>query len=259
MTKINNTKKRTTLFVSVAQKTLERALRDNNTDQKWIEVLSNWSQQKCHVCQDPLEITSFKRTGSGAKWEFKCGHVHNVISLEECTEIGKGYRIASLRSTTNGKQKVNARIGGTQISKENREITIIKLLCHHTKPSLEKFFNDVQDSPIDVIAQDASKKTEYFQVTKLYDETFWRKLRIDKNVDKIVSDIASLVESAINRKACFDTASKKEIILVIDTWPGVMRKVVQKAANLPIINQAGFKEIWLAGSIPETPFKLYPL
>jgi hypothetical protein len=259
MAKLDNTKRRTASYISIARKTLKHVLQNDNTDRKWIEILSYWSQGKCHACQAPLEIASFKKTGSGAEWKFKCGHAHNVISLEECTEIGEGYGASSLRTITDGKQEVNVRIAGTRLSKENREIAIVKMLCHYTKPSLKKFFNGVQDSPIDVIAQDASKKTEYFQVTKLYDETFWRELGKDKNVNKIVADISSLTESAIGRKTRFDTTSKKEIILVIDTWPGVIKEIAQKAVGLPIITQAGFKEIWLAGSIPETTFRLFPL
>jgi len=253
----NAQKKRTASYISVAQKTLKHMLQNKNTDSKWIEILSYWSQGKCHACQAPLEIASFKKTGSGAEWKFKCGHAHNVISLEECTEIGEGYAASSLRPTTNSRQKVSVRIAGTRLSKENREIAIVKMLCHYTRPSFKKFFNDVQNSPVDVIAQNNSE-TEYFQVTNLYDEAFWRKLGKDKNVNKILSDINSLVENAIKRKTHFDTVSKKGIILVIDTWPGVMKKIAQKAANMPIIAQAGFKEIWLAGSIPETTFKLYP-
>lgn len=150
MTKLNGTKRRTAFYISVARKTLKHVLQNSNTDQKWIEILSYWSQGKCHACQAPLEIASFKKTGSGAEWRFKCGHVHNVISLEECTETGEGYGAFSLKPTTDGKQEVNVRIADTRLSKENREIAIVKMLCHYTKPSLKKFSNDVQGSPVDV-------------------------------------------------------------------------------------------------------------
>jgi len=247
--------KETASFVKAARLTLDKALRDGCTNEGYLSLLRTWSEQKC--CGALLEIVSIERTSNGVKRVFKCGHSHTAISLEEASNIGEGISYSKLEMV-DGKQKVGATVDGTRMPKEIREIAVVKLLCHHFKPHLEKFSNDIQDSPVDVIAENSSGLIENFQVTKLYDEQFWRDLSKEKTADRVLPEIESLVGDAIKRKVNFDKGSKTNIILAIDAWPGVMRELAEKMASLPVVRSSNFKEIWIAGSIPEMTFKIYP-
>lgn len=249
---------KTRQFKEAAKRTIG-ILEKQNADKKLIQGYKDWAEGKCHTCDESLEIVSFTKTGSGAKWQFRCGHSLHIISLEEATKLEEGYEVSEMGITATTEQSTVARLAGIQMSKENRELAVVKLLCNYEKPELVNFKNDVQYSPIDVIGSTSDGRYEFFQVTKLYDESFWHKLGKNKNVNTILTDISSLIQSAIVRKISYDTGAKRKITLVIDTWPGVMSELAQRATNLSVIVDAGFKEIWLAGSLPETTFKLFPL
>lgn len=250
-------KKATDLFVNASRSALQRLPKDGTVDKKWIEMLEMWSNNKC-FCGKSLEIISIKKTENGMTRFFKCGHAHTAISLKETVKLGEGFSASSLGQMPNGEQKISVRISGAQISKENGEIAVVKTLCHYFRSHLKTFVNDKQDSPIDVIAKDESGNQEYFQVTKLYDESFWRELSNQKRVDRIIPEITSLIKNAIERKKNFDTKSKESIILLIDAWPGAIEDFAKEVANLPILSLAKFKEVWIVGSVPETTFKIYP-
>lgn len=248
--------KETTAFINGARIMLQKALLDKNANEGYLRLLSEWSKGIC--CGKPLEIISVEKTGSGVRRILRCGHTHSAISMEEAVNLGEGFNATRLNITSSGEQQVKAQIVGGRVSKENREIEVVKLLCHYFKPHFEKFSNDIQDSPVDVITEDSSGSVEHFQVTKLYDESFWRELSKERAVDKVLPEVTSLVQAAVARKNAFDTNSKTKTILVIDAWPGVMQEFAEQVVDLPVLTSAGFKEIWIAGSIPEMTFRLYP-
>ena len=248
---------KTRRFTEAAKKTIG-IIERQYADEKLINGYKRWAEGKCHTCDEPLEIASFTKTGSGARWQFKCGHALHVISLEESIKLEEGYEVSKMGFGANGEQSTSARLAGVNMSKENRELAVVKLLCNYEKPELANFENDIQDSPVDVIGKDSAGQSNFFQVTKLYDKSFWRELGKNKSAEKILVDISALIENAITRKTSYDREVKGELILVIDTWPGVMPELAGRAMNLPVLTSSGFKEIWLAGSLPETTFKLYP-
>lgn len=248
---------KTKVFLDGAQTMLKKVLQDQNTDKGWLKMLQAWSNGMC-FCHNILEVTAFEKTGSGARWVLKCGHVYNIISLEETVNLKEGYSVSSIGKTASGEQDIKARVGGVVESKENREISVIKLLCHNFKPKLTQFANDIQNSPVDVIAKTKHGEVENFQVTRLQDSSFWKELNKEKEVERITSEISPLIELAVTRKVNFDSNSKGEIILVIDAWPGVTEDFANEAKSLRIVKSAGFKEIWLAGSVKELTFKIYP-
>jgi hypothetical protein len=243
--------------MKASRQTLEKVLRDGNADKQWLQILAALANGKCR-CGARLDVVAVEKSGSGVRRILRCGDTYTAISLDGVVNVGEGFEASSLGTTPEGAQDTSARIGGTQSSKEAREITVVKLLCHYFKPHFSEFSNDIQNSPVDVIAKSPQGEIEYFQVTKLYEQSFWREIATKKSIERVTADVSGLVEDAIVRKQYFDQNTKHRIILVIDAWPGVMRALVEKTMKLPILSSSGFKEIWMMGSVPELSFQLFP-
>lgn len=249
-------KEKTLFFINLLKSLLKKGPKNGKFDETWIKLLEEYSSGKC-PCGDILEVVSFQKTGSGARWSFKCGHSYNVISLAETVNLKTGYSAAALRKLDDNSQKVSARIGGNEMKKENREIAVVKSLCNYYKPSLTKFYSDEQDSPIDVIAE-GTGELENFQVTRLYDKNFWNELYTSNQIDLIVSEMDNLLKNSIKRKEIFDQISKAQINLVIDAWPGVLPGLAEIISKIEIVRKSGFKEVWIAGLTAEMTYRIFP-
>lgn len=224
------------------------------------KVYSDWANGYCGLCKKKLEVIDFHKTGSGAEHILRCGHKLTVISLkDEAENLKMGSSYSSIGIEQSGKLDIHVEMSGSEVSKEVQEISVTKLFCHYMYPKFDSFRNDEQDSPIDVIAEARSgADKEYFQVTKLNDSDFWKKLNTNKKVDVVMFEIENLVKNAIERKALFDKHIKQKIILLIDARPGVIPSVGKEIKdNLSdLLENSGFKEIWLAGSTLEITYRL---
>ncbi len=251
---------RTKRFIEATNQTLKAMERNNDTNSPIYKVYSDWANGWCGLCDKKLEIIEFRKTGSGTEHVLRCGHRLTAISLEdEVDHLPEGSSYSRVGVEETGKLDVHVEHSGIDANKEAQEISVTKLFCHYFYPEFNVFMNDKQDSPYDVIAEikDFDKK-EFFQVTKLNDKDFWKKLNSSRQVDTVLGDVENLVRDAINRKINFDQKEKSRIILLIDARPGVIdsigREIQSKLAQL--LSIAGFKEIWLTGATKEITFKL---
>ncbi len=252
--------KHTERFVEGAKKILEKA--PASSDPKWIEYLTLSSQQLCGVCRAPLDVARFESNKGGARYIFVCGHSHVVISLEETIGLSEGFKAASLGvGEAVGQQKTQARIGGESLTKEGEELARTKIFAFYFRKELTKFYNDKQDSPIDVIAESENGAVkESFQVTKLYNEEFWKELNTKNAANLITDRVIVLIKDAIDRKKNLDSKQREKIILLIDTWPGILPEFAERGKEIleKLLNDANFKEVWLIGSLKEQMFKIWP-
>jgi len=234
--------------------------RNGDTDSPTYKVYSDWANGWCGLCNKKLEVIEFRKTGSGVEHVLRCGHRLTVISLEdEVDHMPEGSSYSQVGVEKSGKLDIHVEHSGTDADKEAQEISVTKLFCHYIYPEFDVFRNDKQDSPYDVIAEIKSTgKKEFFQITKLNDKDFWKRLNSNRKVDVVLIDIENLVREAINRKINFDQNEKSRIILLIDARPGVVDSVGEeiKSKLTYLLQNTGFKEIWLAGATEEIIFKL---
>lgn len=251
---------RTSRFIEATKQTIKVMARNGDTDSPTYKVYSDWANGWCGLCNKKLEVLEFRKTGSGAEYILKCGHRLTVISLEdEVSSLPEGSSYSRVGLQESGSLDIHVEHSGTDSNKEAQEISVTKLFCHYMHPEFDIFRNDKQYSPYDVIAEISSThEKKFFQITKLNDKNFWKKLNSDRKVDAVLADIEGLVRDAINRKINFDTNEKQKIILLIDARPGVIDSIGKEIQSglVNLLQNAGFKEIWLAGATKEITFKL---
>ena len=251
----------TASFIKSIQQTLKAMEECGDTNSPIYKVYSDWANGWCGLCNKKLEVIEFRETGSGAEHILKCGHRLTAISLNnEVNKLKEGGGFSCVGVEQSGKLDIQVERSGFDMNKEAQEISVTKLFCHHFYPEFDTFRNDDQYSPYDVVAEVKSNRNkEYFQVTKLNDQDFWKKLNSDKRVDVVLHNIEKLVKDAIKRKINFDAKEKKKIILLIDANPGVINSVGEelkdKLSNL--LKSAGFKQIWLSGRTKEITYRLH--
>ncbi len=251
---------RTSRFIEATKQTLKIMEKNGDINSPTYKVYSGWANGWCGLCNIKLEVLEFRKTGSGAEHILKCGHSLTVISLEdEVSSLSEGSSYSRVGLQESGDLDIHVEHSGSDLNKEAQEISITKLFCHYIYPEFDFFINDKQDSPYDVIAEiSRTHKKEFFQITKLNDKDFWKRLNLNRKVDAVLSDIEKLVSEAINRKINFDPNEKCKIILLIDARPGVIesigKEIQLKLANL--LQNSGFKEVWLTGATREITFRL---
>lgn len=251
---------RTSKFIEAIKQTLKIMERNGDAKSPTYKVYSDWANGWCGLCNKKLDVVEFRKTGSGSEYVLRCGHRLTAISLEdEVSHLREGSSYSRVGVDEMGKLGLHVEHSGSDPDKEAQEISVTKLFCHYIYPEFNTFRNDKQDSPYDVIAEiKGTDKKEFFQVTKLNDGDFWKKLNSSRNVDTVLGDIEGLVRNAINRKINFDKKEKSRIILLIDARPGVIDSVGKEIQSklVQLLSNAGFKEIWLAGATKEIVFKL---
>ncbi len=251
---------KTLRFIEAIKQTLKVMEINGDTNSPIYKVYSDWANGRCGLCNKNLEVIEFSKTGSGAEYILRCGHRLTAISLEdEVDHLSEGSSYSRLGVADAGKLDIYVEHSGTDANKEAQEISVTKLFCHYIYPELNVFMNDKQDSPYDVIAKiKGTDRREFFQVTKLNDRDFWKKLNSSRKIDTVLGDIEGLVTNAINRKINFDPNEKSKIILLIDATPGVVDSIGKEIQSklIQLLQSAGFKEIWLVGATKEIIFRL---
>lgn len=216
----------------------------------------------CSNCETPSPIKSIERLENGQRISFECGHADIALIFKENITPKVAFRLATVSNLAEKfgdlLQGVSARIGGYKVTKESEEKNVVMRLCKKAKPNFSHFQNDVQDSATDVIATNHSE-IECFQVTKLYEERFWKKLIPSGRVDFITKNILKLIEESVLRKSKYDKQETKKLILAIDTWPGIRSEYLEQIHKLlqPIFAESGYKEIWLVGETDEMIVRIH--
>lgn len=186
--------------------------------------------------------------------------VNDTISLDDGLEIG-GYGCGQ-----DGSQKIGGRRTNwseNKTTKEVDEIDVARRFSSLTVNGLTKFEKHSQNSDVDVCGMSDNKQiVENFQITRLWDEQFWKELNAGA-VDKELSleKIAELILLAVKRKGenKYTHSRRKIIILLIDTNPvAVIPELIDKIKNClgTRVSYFGFKSVWLVGTNKEHIFKL---
>lgn len=244
-------------FIELAKQTLQMMKKNGEENSSVYKVYAAWASGYC-LCGRKIVIIDFCKTGSGVGWRLQCGHGPTVISLQdEVPRLPHGSSYSRVGVGSMGGLSVHVEKVGKGPDKEGEEISVAKLFCHHFYPLFDKFKNDKQDSPYDVIAESKEGKWEYFQVTKLENQNFWKELNTNKKIDTILLHIEDLVSEAIERKSKYDSTEKQKIILLIDVNPGILKSVGAeiKTKLADMLLESGFKEIWLTGATPELTYR----
>ncbi len=222
----------------------------------YLRHLQRKASGHCSNCETPSSIKSIEKIENGRRISFECGHGDIALNFKENVALKDAFRLATVGAVAENfghlLQKVSARIGGFKSPKESEEKNVVMRLCKKAKSNLNHFENDVQDSATDIIASNGSE-IECFQVTKLYEEQFWKKLMASGHVDFITKSILKLIEESVLRKSKYDKEETKKLILVIDTWPGIHHKYLEQIHNQgrSLFAESGYKEIWLVGETDE--------
>lgn len=250
---------RTSKFIRSA-KSLVKSIKEGKGSPEFLGMFVPFSKGRCFKCDERLQIVDSKKTGSGTEYQFQCGHVIVITSLPEVTNGGSGYSNSRVGINEDGDHDIQIIRGGTSYHKTADEISVAKTFGHNFFPELDFFKNDIENSPVDVIAE--SKKNhivEYFQITRLGDEKFWAELSRNNEVRRVLPEIAILVEKAILRKSKYDLQERKKIILLIDAKPGVMKEIADEVKDKlrASLESSGFKQIWIAGAIKQLTHKIY--
>lgn len=219
-----------------------------------------FSKGRCFACGERLRLIDTIKSGSGIEYQFECGHVIIVTGLPEVKNGSHGHSYSRVGTNKEGIHDVHIRRRGTNTGKDEDEITVAKTFSHNFFPEFTNFEKDIQSSSVDVIAQsDKGHEVELFQITKLSDETFWAELSRNNQVTKVMPEITLLVEKAIQKKLKYESKDRKKIILLIDARPGVMKCIADeiKTKLTSLAETAGFKQIWLVGSIKNLTHQIY--
>lgn len=243
-------------FTSNAFESLKKALA-TSSDEEYIKTLVAWSQGMCW-CGQNLRIAYYKKKNNYTEYKFACGHGYKILQIQENINVTDNWELTSLGQDEFGNQKVSARVYGKVKNKTSEEVLLVKKFVQSQGTDLSRFRNDVIDSPIDVIAEteDGSRK-EFYQITNLYETSFWKELHTTGAVDLVANTMEPAIRAALERKKNFDKQESKKIILLINTWPGILNDYAWKAKEKLnyLLQYTGFKEIWLVG---QNNIKIWP-
>jgi hypothetical protein len=175
-----------------------------------------------------------------------------------------GLQIGAYGPRAGGILTIAARRVNWNPRKAEDELDVARRFCSLTRNGLTEFDQPEENSPTDVDAKSADgKRHDRLQITVLYDETFWQKLKTTKTADAQLTsqDIVNLIEKAVKRKLNYAPSVRRDTMLLIDLNPaGILAQFVDdaKATLTQLFSAAAFKEIWLVGSTEQQVFKLWP-
>jgi hypothetical protein len=241
-------------FIKKSQN-LVRLIEEGKVSKHFLDMHKPFSEGLCFACRKKLKVIKIIKTGSGIEYKFQCGHSLNIISLEEIKDGGSGFSNSRVGINSEGMHDVKIIRGGTKSSKIEDEMSVAKMFCHQHRPELSIFKNDIENSPYDIIGESKNKTIfEYFQITKLENQNFWKELSEKNIVDTILPNIEELVKNAIERKMKYSQEERNRIILLIDASPGVMKEIASQIKTK--IANSKFKEIWLVGKTAELTHRI---
>lgn len=247
---IKDRKDKTERLIKIAQGMLKSTNRPLKKD-----LMFYIAHGVCIRCKKRLYVVQWEHSEERSKIKLACGC---EILMHQIGEPHSGKRKnddASIYSKI-GKNEIFSMYDGKKLIKENDEIAITHMFLAAAYPKFGKVkLYDEQNSPIDTIAYHNNEKL-FIQVTKLLESGFWQMLNIKGKADindLSISKIIKLIEKAINRKLNVDSEQKKQIILLISSWPGIheihFSMIKEKLKKLSA--DSGYKEIWIVGAIPE--------
>lgn len=254
-------------FIETAKEDLKRHFANPWLDPTALQQRLARLEGKCGACGKALSVTEAERGEHFAAFKFAGGHTVFLEEGQESISIDIDFAGAAVGITPDGKQSIQAGTSGEKQGIKEQEMEVTRRFASWFRPELTKFHKerkngkDEEDSPVDIIGESADRTCrELFQLTRLYGTDFWRTLNTTSTADLLTGGIVSLVEQAIERKIHFDPKQKRQIILLIDVWPGVAAKFVAqiKAQLAELLNTCGFKEVWLVGLTKEQSFRLWP-
>jgi hypothetical protein len=238
-------------FIVKSKSDLINVMNSNSPGKDYVNALERWSQGICNNCDEILEIVSFSENESGCRYKFKCGHGLNTIMIKEEIKITDSMSLASLGLDEEYNQKISARFSGERPNKLSNEILVSKRFAEAEHRPFTDFQNDEEYSSTDVIATNPDgSEVELYQVTKLYDETFWKDLYSTGAAEYKIPSIEQLIKNVLIRKN-FDKKQSSKTILLIDAWPDVhpsMTDNIEESLH-DYFDESNFKEIWLVARI----------
>ena len=246
-------------FIEMNKRFVHDKERISNFPPKAIEMYEKFAEGRC-FCGKKIFVSNLIKTGGGTDWIFQCGHKLTVIGLGEVGQSSvPGDRFYRSELAVVKQSEVKAQASGERPKKEESELAVVKLLCHMYKKHLHKFILPETDSHIDVIGEDSDGTKEYFQVTQLYDSTFWHQLGKGGESSIVLRERATaLIIDAINRKMTYPQELRNELILVIDSGVGIQQPDITIDKIEILKRKELFKEIWLVGRMKNFTLRLYP-
>lgn len=250
---------RSSKFIRTAKRVV-KGIQEGKVGAEFLDMFGPFSEGLCFWCRESLRIVNTIQSGSGTEYQFRCGHAIILTGMPEIKNGSRGSSYSRVGENEDGHHHILVNKRMTSMDQEEDEISLAKTISHNFFPRLSNFKKDIQSSPVDVIAEsDERTITEFFQITKLSDEQLWTELNRNKQIDRVMPEISKSVEAAIKKKQKYESKERNKIILLIDSRPGIVKKIADEIAVglSPLTNTAGFKEIWLAGSIRELTHRIY--
>ena len=258
MDSIENTKK----FIDLARKMYEFD-KDNPTAEKdWLTILLGFSNGVCEMCQKSLIVKDVQINFQGTKYYFECGHMYGLMKVDDKTSKVRDPNLSFNRvsiALNPDAPNIKATHFGPKIKTEHSELEIARKFVEIAYPEYQNIKkNSEESSLVDIIAiNDTTEEFLLMQVTKLYPTDFWKKLHTINKVETR-QEVKPLILKSIERKFNFDQEEKKRVILLIDSWPGFDKATLGNLSDefrVKLLN-AGYKEIWLVGSLEQLTFRL---
>lgn len=251
-------------YIEMMRESLKRHLNSSvnnpgNSD-NYLYYLMMGAQGRCGTCGEYLKSVDVKKSNRQRLITAECNNGHKNINafIEEVIGVKESFAVTSLGEEKGG-QIISSRIINWRPKKESDEILAAKRFANHKDVKFDFCCNDKENSPIDVFASVGDCKY-LFQVTKLYNKDFWHRLYKNNAVEYCTNALCDLVSGAIDRKSHWDKNAANNIILLIDSWPGVNLKFVDMTSPslLTMAGKSNFKEIWIVGVTKDSVCRLWP-
>jgi hypothetical protein len=201
-------------------------------------------------------VAVFKRLW---KWLSK-GDRRNTKELISSKSSRVGLQAAVIRATAGEDQGIAVRRIGWFETTSYTELDTAQRFCRLSYNALTNLEKVSQYNDVDILAKSADgSRSEEFQVTRLWDGTFWQQLNTTGAYDGQLSrdDLRNLARDAVRRKQCrYTYERRRKLILLIDTNPvAVLPHFNSIKADLKTkLDRIGFKQVWLVG--PEQTFEM---
>ena len=253
---------KTKQFIELATKIYQFDQNNPNMEKEWLTMMSKFCGGICGRCNKTLKVIKVKTNFQGRKFFFKCGHMYGLSKVDDKTttirDPKRTFEKASIFLSSDAPQ-VEAHHSGPKIQTYLDELGVARKFIEIAYPTYQKIKKfEEESSLVDIVAENENNGEKIFmQVTKLYPADFWKDFHTLKSV-KINEPIEPLLIKAIERKSNFDQNEKRKTILLIDSWPGFEQVTIgQLSLNLKrVIKTAGYKEIWIVGSIEQLSFRI---
>lgn len=147
-------------------------------------------------------------------------------SLGDEMRPSDGIQIAASGPTASGRLKIGARRVGWKVNQGVDEIDTARRFSSSTGGEWTLLEKQPEGSDVDVIGRSENRLgAEYFQVTVLYDQEFWKAVNTKgaADVELTLEEVVRLIEKAVSKKRThYPVEQRQNTILLIDLVPGGM-------------------------------------